>query len=183
MKQADLSQYKNAMSRKNQIMRLIWTLVWGLFAKPLPRSIGCGWKRFLLRMFGAKLSSTAVVYSTTKVYMPWNLEMGDYSCLADGVDCYNVAPIKIGNNTTVSQRTYLCSASHDITKSNLPLTFSPIEICDSVWVAAEAFIGPGVTVGQGAVVAARACVVKDVEPWTVVGGNPAKFIKKREIVE
>ena len=183
MKQADLSQYKNAMSRKNQIMRLVWTLVWGIFAKPLPRSLGCGWKRFLLRMFGAKLSSTAVVYSTTKVYMPWNLEMGDYSCLADGVDCYNVAPIKIGNNTTVSQRTYLCSASHDITKSNLPLTFSPIEICDSVWIAAEAFIGPGVTVGQGAVVAARACVVKDVEPWTVVGGNPAKVIKKREIVE
>ena len=115
--------------------------------------------------------------------MPWNLEMGDYSCLADGVDCYNVAPVKIGNNSTVSQRTYLCSASHDITKSNLPLTFAPIEICDSVWVAAEAFIGPGVTVGVGSVVAARACVVKNVEPWTVVGGNPAKFIKKREITE
>jgi len=175
----DLSQYHNALSRKNQLVRLVWGIVWGVFARPLPRSLGCGWKRFLLRMFGAKLSNTANVYSSCKVYMPWNLEMGEYSCLADGVDCYNVAPVKIGNNTTVSQRTFLCTASHDISKSNLPLTFAPINIEDGVWVAAETFIGPGVTVHEGSVIGARACVFKDVDAWTVVGGNPAKKIKDR----
>lgn len=181
MPKVDLSQYKNAMSCGNQILRLVWSVVWNVFARPLPRSLGCGWKRFLLRLFGAKLAPTAVVYSTTRIYMPWQLEMGEYSCLADGVDCYNVAPVRIGSHSTVSQRTFLCTASHDISRGNLPLTTAPIVIGDGVWVAADAFVGPGVTVGEGAVVGARAAVFKNVEPWTVVGGNPAKFLKKREI--
>ena len=107
--------------------------------------------------------------------------MDEYSCLASGVDCYNVALVKIGANTTVSQGAYLCTASHDISDSLNPLVTAPIIIEDQAWVAADAFVSMGVTVGQGAVIGARACVFKDVEPWTVVGGNPAKFIKRREI--
>ena len=89
----DLSQYHNTLNRKHQIIRLICTIVWGLFARPLPRSVGSAWKRFLLRSFGAKIDSTAVVYSSAKVYYPANLKMDAYSCLASDVDCYNVAPI------------------------------------------------------------------------------------------
>ena len=129
------------------------------------------------------MSPTAVVYSSTRIYAPWNLEMGEHSCLADEVDCYNVNKICIGDNTTVSQKSYLCTASHDITKPNIPLITAPIVIKDQAWIGADAFIGMGVTVGQGAVVGARASVYKDVEAWTVVGGNPAKFIKKRVINE
>ena len=158
---------------------MLWTVVWGVFARPLPRSIGSGWKRFLLRLFGAKIASAAIVYSTAKVYYPPNLVMGRYACLASDVDCYNVAPIYIGANTTISQGAYLCTASHDITDPLNPLITAPITIEDQAWVAAGAFVGMGVTVGQGAVVGARAAVFKSVEPWTVVGGNPAKFIKKR----
>lgn len=175
----DLSKYHNTLSRKNQIIRMLWTVVWGVFAWPLPRSIGSGWKRFLLRLFGAKIASTAIVYSTAKVYYPPNLVMGRYACLASDVDCYNVAPIYIGANTTISQGAYLCTASHDITDPLNPLITAPITIEDQAWVAAGAFVGMGVTVGQGAVVGARAAVFKSVEPWIVVGGNPAKFIKKR----
>ena len=109
--------------------------------------------------------------------------MEENSCLASGVDCYNVNLVHIGANTTVSQRAFLCTASHEITKSLNPLVTAPIEIKDQAWIAAEAYVGMGVTIGQGAVVGARAVVVKDVEPWTVVGGNPARFIKKREIKE
>ena len=152
-------------------------------ARWLPRSLGCGWKRFILRCFGARLAKTAVVYSSTRIYAPWNLEMGEHSCLADDVDCYNVDKVKVGANTTVSQKSYLCTASHDITKPNLPLVTAPIVIEDQVWIGADAFIGMGVTVRQGAVVGARASVYKDVEGWTVVGGNPAKFIKERKITE
>ncbi|MCA0132440.1 LbetaH domain-containing protein [Winogradskyella alexanderae] len=159
--------------------RLLWTLVWTLLARPLPRSLGKGWKRFLLRLFGAKIHKTAHVYSSVRIYMPWNLEMAEYSCLAPEVDCYNVAKITIGAHSTVSQKTYLCSASHDITKTDQPLIHKPIIIDDQVWVGANAFIGMGVTLGQGAVVGARAAVFKDVAPWTIVGGNPAKIIKKR----
>lgn len=175
----DLSQYKNDLSRKSQMARLLWTITWGLFTRPLPRSFGNSWKIFLLRSFGAKIHKTAVVYSTVSVYMPWNLEMDAYSCLAPEVDCYNVDKIKIGAHTTISQKTYLCSASHNVSLIHNPLIHAPIIIEDQVWIGADAFVGMGVTVGQGAVVGANACVYKDVEPWTIVGGNPAKFIKKR----
>lgn len=179
----DLSRYHNALSRRHQIVRLVWNIVWTVFARPLPRSIGSGWKRFLLRMFGAKIHPSAVVYSSANVYYPANLEMEAYSCLASEVDCYNVALIKIGANSTVSQGAYLCTASHDITNPLNPLITAPIVIEDQAWIAANAFVGMGVTIGQGGVVGARAAVFKDVEPWTVVGGNPAKFIKKRIIKE
>ena len=175
----DLSKYRNALSRKHQIIRMLWAMIWGLFARPLPRSIGSGWKRFLLRLFGAKIDSTAVVYSSAKVYYPANLIMERYACLTSDVDCYNVDIIRIGANTTVSQGAYLCTASHDITNPLNPLITAPIIIEDQAWIAADAFVSMGVTIGQGAVVGARAAVFKDVEPWTVVGGNPAKFIKKR----
>lgn len=181
--QIDLSKYHNALSRKHQVIRLLWGIVWGLLARPLPRSLGLGWKRTLLRLFGAKIHSTAVVYSSAKIYFPRNLIMDAYSCLASDVDCYNVDVIHIGANTTVSQGAFLCTASHDITNSLNPLITAPIVIEDQAWVAADAFVGMGITVGQGAVVGARAAVFKNVEPWTVVGGNPAKFIKKRIIKE
>ena len=179
----DLSKYQNVLSRKNQLARFIWTIVWDVFVRPLPRSLGNSWKLFLLRLFGAKIHSKAVVYSSVQIYMPWNLEMEEYSCLAPEVDCYNAAKIKIGAHSTISQKSYLCTASHDITKSSNPLVTAPIIIEDQAWIGTSAFIGMGVTIGQGAVIGARAAVFKDVIPWTVIGGNPAKFIKKREITE
>ena len=130
-----------------------------------------------------KIHSTAIVYSSARVYYPSNLEMDEYSCLASEVDCYNVAPIKIGANTTVSQGAYLCTASHDISKPLNPLITAPIVIEDQAWIGARAFVGMGVTIGQGAVVGATASVYKNVEHWTVVGGNPAKEIKKRMLIQ
>ena len=177
----DLSKYHNVLSRKHQIVRLLWSLVWTIFARPFPRSVGRKWKIFLLSLFGAKVAKTAHVYSSAKIYYPANLIMEDYSCLASDVNCYNVAPIKIGANAIVSQGAYLCTASHDISNPLYPLITAPIVVEDQAWVAAEAFVGMGVTIGEGAVVGARAAVFKDVEPWTVVGGNPAKEIKKRII--
>lgn len=138
-----------------------------------------GWKRCLLRLFGAKIAPTVVVYSSAKVYYPANLTMDDYACLASDVDCYNVAPIHIGKFATVSQGAMLCTASHDISSPNHELITAPITIADQVWVGARAFIGMGITIGEGAVVGATASVYKSVNPWIIVGGNPAKFIKKR----
>lgn len=177
----DVAHYENVLTRKHQLVRLLWGIVWPLGTWFLPRSMGSGWKRWLLRTFGAKINSTAVVYSSAKVYYPANLIMDEYACLDAKVECYNVDTIHIGAQTTVSQGAFLCTTSHDITDPHNHLITKPIEIEDQAWVGAEAFIGMGVTIGEGAVVGARAVVVKDVEPWTVVGGNPAKFIKKRVI--
>lgn len=127
------------------------------------------------------MADTANVYASVKIYYPANLEMKAYSCLASEVDCYNVDKVTIGANTTVSQGAYLCTASHDITNPLHPLITAPIVIEDQAWIGAKAFVGMGVTIGEGAVVGATASVYKDVEPWTVVGGNPAKFLKMREI--
>ena len=108
--------------------------------------------------------------------------MGEYACLSENVDCYSVGTISIGDQATVSQGVKLCTAGHDISSRIMELTVSPIKVEANAWVAGWAIILPGVTIGEGAVVGAGAVVAKDVEPWTVVGGNPAKFIKKRELV-
>lgn len=177
----DLSGYENRLGRKHQVVRMLWNILWPLTTWFLPRSLGMGWKRSLLRMFGAKVHPTAQVYSSARIYYPANLTMEAYSCLADGVECYNVAPVTVGAHSTISQGTLLCTASHDITDSHHRLVTAPIVVEDQVWIGARAYIGMGVVVRQGAVVGATASVYKTVEPWTVVGGNPARFIKKREI--
>jgi len=170
----------SSLTVKHKIVRLLWGIVWTLFAKPFPRSVGNRWKCFLLRLFGAKISKTARVYSSTKVYYPANLVMGEYSCLGPDVDCYNVDKVILKNHVLVSQKAYLCTASHNYNDKGFPLITSPIMIENEAWVAADTFISMGVTVGEGAVVGARAAVYKDVDPWTIVGGNPAKIIGKRE---
>mgnify|MGYP004646776595 FL=1 len=111
--------------------------------------------------------------------------MGSRACLGPHVVCYNQAMVTLGVDAIVSQYSYLCTASHDTNMMNTAsasLITSPINIGSSAWVAARAYVGPGVTIGEGAVVGATASVYKDVEPWTVVGGNPAKFIKRRTII-
>lgn len=173
--------FRTPYSSKDKARRLAWTIVWAIFARPLPRSMGRRWKVLLLRLFGADVAWTANVYSTATVFKPWLLKMDGYACLASGVDCYNAAPVTIGAYATVSQRAYLCTAGHDITDPDHRQTEAPLTIGARAWVCAEAFVGQGVTVGEGAVVAARAVCVKDVEPWTVVGGNPAKYIKMRKL--
>lgn len=183
MNKINLSTYKNNLGRNHQLKRLIWNFIWKVFASWIPRSMFNSWKLFLLRGFGANIHKTAVVYSTVKIYAPWNLTLKEYSCLAPEVDCYNVDHITIGAHSTISQKSYLCTASHDITKSNIPLITSPIVIHDQTWVGADVFIAMGVEIGEGAVVGARSSVFKSIEPWVVVGGNPAKILKKREINE
>lgn len=143
---------------------------------------GNGMETYAASCFWAKIASTAAVYAIAKVFQSWLLAMDDYPCLAEGVDCYNTVPIRIGRNATVSQRAFLCTSGHDITDSRYHQTNASIVIEDRAWVCAEAFVGQGVTAGEGAVCAARAVVIKDVESWTVVGGNPAKFIKKRMLI-
>ena len=181
--QIDISQYKRASTRKEQVLRFLWNIVWVVLARPISRSLGRRWNLFLLKCFGAKVHKTANVYSGAKIYAPWNLEMGAYSTIASGVDFYNADKIIIGANVIISQKASLYTASHNIETVDFKWFSKPVIIKDKAWIASESFIMAGVTIGEGAVVGARAAVFKDVEPWTVVGGNPAKFIKKREIKE
>jgi len=132
----------------------------------------------VLRLFGAVIEDGAHPYPSARIWAPWNLTMGEGSCLGDYARCYSVDRVILEPYATVSQYSFLCTASHEYRIEGMPLITAPITIGRHAWIAAEAFIGPGVTVGERAVVGARASVFRDVDPWTVMGGNPARVIRK-----
>lgn len=158
--------------------RFAWQWVQRLLIRPSPRRAH-GWRRFWLRLFGAQIHPTSGTKSTTTIWHPWLLKVGRYSMLAEGVVIYNLGEVTIGDHTVLSQDVYVCAGTHDHTQPTLPLLRTPIHIGGGVWICAGAFIGPKVTVGDNAVVAARSVVVKDVPANKIVGGNPAKVIKSR----
>src|ERR1700730_10766842 len=167
-----------AITASCRVQRLLWGLVFHSLYRPSPNFLHA-WRRMLLRLFGAKIGAGAHPYPHAKIWAPWNLTMGENSCLANDVDCYCVASVTIGCNAIVSQYSYLCAASHDYETDDFHLVSAPIVIRPSAWVGADCFIGPGVEVGEGAVVGARSTVVRDVPPKAVVVGNPARIVRFR----
>lgn len=174
-------KYQDTLTKKSKALRLLWGVIWFCLFKANPRWMLNGWRIFLLRCFGARIGSGCKVSPSCFVWAPWNLQMGDYSVLGDNVDCYTMDKIIIGSKVAISQRAFLCTGTHDTQSLLRPLITRPIIINDHVWVCAEAFVGPGVELGRGAVVAARAVVMKNTKDMDVVAGNPAVFIKKRAL--
>ena len=174
---------EKAKSLNSRIYRLLWTVISLLAIRWRPRRMGMGATKAIYRLFGAKVSKEAYLYNSASVYDPRNLILEGECELGPNTEIYNVNVVKLEDGARISQNAYICTAGHDITviTPNMPLTSAPITIRKNAWVAASAFVGPGVTIGEGAVVGARGVVFKDVEPWNVVGGNPAKVIKKRTI--
>lgn len=172
----NLTNYKE--EKPHYYKRLVWMVINAtLFRLAIGGSFK--WLRHgLLKAFGAKIDKDAYIYPSCKIFMPWNFVCGR-ACIGPDTNIYNKDMIVIGNDSVISQGSFLCTAGHDTANLMMPLTTAPIKISDHVWIAADAFVGMGVTVGDGAIVGARAAVFKDVDPWTIVGGNPAKFIKKR----
>jgi len=175
--------FKEPFSKVNKLKRMLWRIIWTLFVKPFPRNMARKWKVLLLRIFGANIHSTCIIYSSAKISMPWNLVMKEHSCIANSVIIENSSIVTLGAYSIISQYSYLCTATHDIRDNNFPQYSKPIKLGRRSWVAARCFIGPGVTIGEGAVVGASSNVFKDVDSWAVVGGNPAKIIGKREIID
>ena len=166
-------------SRSDQMRRIAWG-VGSLLIRLSPRP-AFAWRRAILRLFGAKIGKQVHVYPTTRLYMPWNVELGDWTALGEDVLLYSLGKIRIGHNVAVSYRSHLCAGSHQLSDPLMPLLKPPIRIEDGAWIGTDAFIGPGVTIGCGAVLGARAVVVRDVDAYSVVAGNPAKVIGQRLI--
>ena len=174
-----MTQRASAPGWTDKARRAVWSTAWWLLFRPSPRPL-FGWRRLLLRVFGAEIGRGANVYPSCRIWAPWNLVMRDGSCLAFRVECYSVDKISIGEGATISQDAHLCTAGHDIRDPAFALVSSPIEVGAEAWIAAGAYVGPGVRIGDRAVVAARAVVVRDVAAGQVVGGNPARVIGRRD---
>jgi putative colanic acid biosynthesis acetyltransferase WcaF len=136
----------------------------------------------LLRAFGARIGRHCHVYPSVRIWAPWNLELHDQACLGRGVICYSMDTICLGPRVMVSQGAHLCTGSHDYETPNFQLFTRPIHIEADAWICAEAFLAPGVTIGEGAVIGARSVVTRSQPAWMVCAGNPCKPIKPRRPV-
>ena len=173
----------NRSAQKYAASEIARRVLWGVGAvvfRWTPRLL-YGTRNALLRLFGAEVGANVRIHPSATIYFPWNLTVGAWSSIGEDAMVYNLGPITIGEKVTVSQRAHLCAGTHDSSDPTMPLQKPPIEVGDQAWVCADAFVGPGVTVGEGAVVGARAVAVGDVAAWTIVGGNPAERIKERTL--
>lgn len=166
-------------SRGEQSQRVLWALVQPLF-RYSPRPL-YGWRNGLLRIFGARIGRRVRIYPSVEVFLPSQLVVGDEVTIGGKVQLYNLGPMSIGAQATVSQGAHLCGGSHDDAEPSLPLIRAAITLEASCWVCADAFVGPGVTIGEGAVVGARAVAMRDVPAWQVWAGNPARHIRARRL--
>jgi putative colanic acid biosynthesis acetyltransferase WcaF len=170
---------RDAPSLADAARRALWTVVWATLFRLSPPPCHA-WRRWLLARCGARVGRGAHVYPSARIRAPWKLTLGPHACLAPGVECYNVDEIELEEAAIVSQRAFLCAASHDYQRYDFALVAAPIVVGRHAWIAAEAFVGPGVSIGEGAVVAARAVATRDVAPWSCVAGNPARVVGRRE---
>jgi putative colanic acid biosynthesis acetyltransferase WcaF len=172
-------RYRSGFTSTAKLRRFVWEVVWLLAFRTTPRWALHGWRRFLLRSFGAEVGAGCRIAPSCRVWAPWNLVMGEFSALGDGVDCYSMDRITIGSKVAVSQRAFLCTGSHDTRSLSRPLTTGPIVIEDHVWIAAESFVHPDVVIREGAVIGARSVVLQEMPAWSICAGHPCRKIKDR----
>jgi putative colanic acid biosynthesis acetyltransferase WcaF len=168
-----------SFSFSNRIARVIWGVIYLIFFRYSPKPLHF-WRSFILKCFGARVGKNVHVYPGVKIWAPWNLHLKDNCGIANGAILYSQGKITIGKRTVVSQGAHLVSGTHDYTKQGFPLVTKEITIGDDVWVAAEAFVHPGITIGDGCVIGARSVVTKNTPKWMVCTGHPCIAVKKRE---
>lgn len=178
----DLSQYdmSNFDRGRASWIVILWWFVQAI-AFPLSLHNLNGFRCWLLRLFGAKIGKKVVIRPTARFIYPWKVTIGDHSWIGDDVVFYSVDSIYIGSHAVVSQKSYLCTGSHDIQQPNFPLVTAPIQIGNGAWVATDCFVAPGVTIGANSVIGARSSVFRDVPPQQVAWGSPCKARYERTL--
>jgi putative colanic acid biosynthesis acetyltransferase WcaF len=176
----DLYKSQSSWSRGLRLRRLAWEtariLLWPRYFRRF------SWlRKLLLRAFGAKIGEKVLIMGGVRVWLPWELEIGGYSAIGTDVEIYNFSRVSIGERTVISQKCYLCTASHDYQSPHMTLFSLPITIGSEVWIAASTTVLPGVTVGDGSVVGAASVVTRSVPEWSVAAGNPCRVIKTRVV--
>jgi len=176
----DLSLYKTpkGFRGKSAIVVQLWWVVQGTLFALSPQFL-YGWRRFLAKLFGAKIGKNVLLRPSVKMTYPWKVSIGDNSWIGDDVVLYSLGEIEIGSNTVVSQKGYICTGSHDYDKADFPIYAKKITIGSQCWLATDVSVAPGISIGDGAVVGARSSVIDNLDAFSVYVGSPAKFLKKR----
>ncbi|MEO7551600.1 MAG: putative colanic acid biosynthesis acetyltransferase [Croceibacterium sp.] len=162
----------------NKAARVLWGLSWLVLCRFTPPPLW-SWRSTVLRLFGASVGANVRIYGSTRIWLPRNLAIGEGAVLGRCVNCYNQGHITIGPGAVISQNVSLIASTHLVEDPSFPLVLRPVHIGRAAWVAAEAFVGPGVTIGEGAVLGARGVAMQDLAPWTYYAGNPATRLKPR----
>ncbi|MBT4523972.1 MAG: putative colanic acid biosynthesis acetyltransferase [Phycisphaerae bacterium] len=173
------NRHISSYTLQEKIWRLLWAIVQATFFR-YSFHTWSAWRIFLLKSYGAEIDSSCIIRRTVKIECPWNLKMGRNSCLGDGVIVYSLGKILIGDRVSISQYAHLCAGTHDYNDKDMPLLRLPITIENDVWLAAGSFVGPNVTVGEGAILGARSVAMRDLDPWTIYNGNPAVIRRTRD---
>jgi putative colanic acid biosynthesis acetyltransferase WcaF len=176
---ADDAYLRPAFSSGNRLLRLLWGICWLLLYRTSPRPFHA-WRSLVLRVFGATMGSNCHFYPASKVWAPWNLICEDQVAAADGAEIYNPALMRFGSHAIVSQGAYLCGATHDFDDPAFPLLAYSMTFGAYCWICARASVGPGVNVGEGAVLGLASVATRDLEPWGVYAGSPAVKVKDRK---
>ena len=171
---------KPAMSFGNRLARAVWHIVYVIFFRYSPRPFHW-WRALLLRVFRARLGSGCHIYPKAEIWAPWNLICEDVVAIADKAIIYNPNLVVLKSHSTISQEAYLCGATHDYNNPNFPMISEPIIVERLGWVCARATVQMGVTIGEGAVLGLGSIATKNLEPWCIYAGIPAKKINKRKI--
>jgi len=172
------SRYVSPWSLRMRLGRLAWIVTWNCLFRTSPKPF-YAWRRLLLRLFGCRIEGRPFVSPHARITMPWQLQLGDKTTLAERCEVYNLGFVSLAPRVTVAQEAYLCAGTHDFEHAYTPLITAPITIGEDAFIAARAFILPGVTVHRGAIVGACAVVTKDVPERAIVAGNPARVIGTR----
>lgn len=178
MQELSKSQLPPGFRGKNVFIVQLWWLVERTFFNLSPQFF-YGWRSFLLRLFGAKIGKRVLIRPSVRITYPWKIRIGDYSWVGDDVVLYSLGEINIGKNTVISQKSYICTGSHDYTSLSFDIFSKPVNIGNEVWIAADVFVAPGVRIGDGSVVGVRSTVLHDLPPGKICFGNPAQAIKDR----
>jgi putative colanic acid biosynthesis acetyltransferase WcaF len=165
-------------STREKAARMLWGLVQATLFR-LSFHSWYGWRRAVLVAFGARLDPVVRIRRSVRIECPWNLAVGHDSAIGDRVVLYCLGPVSIGSRVTVSQGAHLCAGTHDFTRRAMPLVRPRISVGDDAWICADAFVGPSVDVGAGAILGARAVAMRSLDPWTIYAGNPARAVRAR----
>ena len=182
MQRLDLFQVPKEFRGRSAFICQLWWIVQACFFATSPQ-FAYSWRRFLLRLFGADIGIGVIVRPTARITYPWKLKIGDYSWVGDHVELYNLGEISIGSHSVVSQKSYVCTGSHDYRIPTFDIHAKPVTIGDDCWLATDVFVAPGITIANGCVVGARSSVFHSLPANSICRGNPAIKIRDRELVD